>query len=123
VKPCVDCTAEGVTTQRKTPHPGPRCVTHHRAKRADRRDAAWEQRILATYGITAEEYWRIYELQGGCCYICQRATGVRKRLSVDHCHETGLVRGLLCTLCERGVRAVSAGVWPTRRRRDRKEGR
>lgn len=58
---------------------------------------------MATYGITAEEYWAIYEHQGGCCYICQRATGVRKRLSVDHCHETGRVRGLLCTGCNRNV--------------------
>lgn len=59
---------------------------------------------MATYGITAEQYWQIYEFQGGCCYICQRAKGTgRKRLSVDHCHETGLVRGLLCHPCNRDV--------------------
>lgn len=55
------------------------------------------------YGISADEYWEIYEFQGGTCAICQRATGVRKRLSVDHCHETGAVRGLLCQKCNRDV--------------------
>ena len=55
------------------------------------------------YGLTAEEYWKIYEYQGGCCYICRRATGASKRLSVDHCHETGIVRGLLDTPCNRNV--------------------
>lgn len=56
-----------------------------------------------TYGITEEEYWEIYEHQEGYCYICRRANGRRKRLSVDHCHATGMVRGLLCTSCNRNV--------------------
>lgn len=102
-KPCVDCTDEGITTKRKAPHPGPRCATHHRAKRRVRTAATWAQRIWETYGITEEEYWLIYEYQGGKCHICQRATGARKRLSVDHCHATGTVRGLLCTACNRNV--------------------
>jgi len=100
---CKDCVREGIKTIRKAPHPGPRCVTHHRAQKAKRSSMSWEARLLATYGITAEEYWKIFEFQGGKCYICERATGARKRLSVDHCHETGRVRGLLCTGCNRNV--------------------
>ena len=113
-KRCKDCVAEGIdprgsrklATKRdgKTLQPGPRCVTHHRARRASTRDMAWERRLLATYGITAEEYWAIYEFQGGCCYICRRAKGTgRKKLSVDHDHKTGFVRGLLCGPCNRDV--------------------
>ena len=46
----------------------------------------------------------IYKVQGGCCHICERAKGTgRKRLSVDHCHKTGIVRGLLCGPCNRDV--------------------
>jgi hypothetical protein len=57
---------------------------------------ALEQR----YGITRDDYWELYHSQGGHCYICQRATGTgRKRLTVDHDHKTGLVRGLLCSTC------------------------
>ncbi|AZS08262.1 endonuclease VII [Mycobacterium phage IronMan] len=100
-KPCVDCTAEGITAKRKTPHPGPRCATHHRAKKRERSAGTWEARIIATYDITADEYWRIYEFQGGRCYICQRANGKHKRLSVDHDHKTGIIRGLLCTMCNK----------------------
>ncbi|WP_237075950.1 endonuclease VII domain-containing protein [Mycobacteroides abscessus] len=59
---------------------------------------------MKTYGITAEQYWAIYEYQGGCCWICRRAKGTgSKRLSVDHDHKTGYVRGLLCSPCNRGV--------------------
>jgi hypothetical protein len=64
---------------------------------------SWETRIWLTYGITSTEYWEIYEYQQGACYICRRATGRYKKLSVDHCHETGLVRGLLCQPCNRNV--------------------
>lgn len=103
MKPCVDCSTEGITTKRKTPHPGPRCATHHRAKRFDRRNYSHARHIGETYGITTEEYWFIYEYQGGTCAICQRATGARKKLSVDHSHVTGMVRGLLCQKCNRDV--------------------
>lgn len=111
VKRCCDCVAEGITTKRKLaqtragkPVPGPRCSTHHRAKRAAGRDTAWERRLIATYGITAAEYWAIYEFQDGRCYICRRATGTgRRRLSVDHCHSSGVVRGLLCAHDNRDV--------------------
>ncbi|AQT28460.1 endonuclease VII [Mycobacterium phage Pistachio] len=102
-KPCVDCTAEGLVNRRKAPHPGPRCATHHRAKKAQRKTVTQEQRWMDVYGITADEYWAIYEFQGGKCYGCRRANGKRKRLSVDHDHETGIVRGLLCTACNRNV--------------------
>ncbi len=96
-KRCIDCEAEGIATSRKAGYPGPRCYTHNKAQKSSRRKLTQEQRWLKVYGITAEEYWKIYEYQGGVCYICRRATGKgRRKLSVDHCHETGIVRGLLC---------------------------
>lgn len=54
---------------------------------------------MERYGITPEQYWALYEAQGGSCYICQRATGKTKKLAVDHDHKTGYVRGLLCGPC------------------------
>lgn len=107
---CVDCIKDGVTNVRKPattragkPVPGKRCVTHHRSRRKSTSEANWERRMIATYGINAEEYERILKFQGGVCYICRRANGARKRLSVDHCHTTGFVRGLCCGPCNRDV--------------------
>jgi hypothetical protein len=108
-KRCVDCVAEGITTNRKPalwkgkPVPGSRCSTHHRARRGQTRDLSWERRLIQTYGITAEEYWQIYEFQQGRCYICGRGKGARKRLAVDHDHATGMVRGLLDQPCNRNI--------------------
>jgi hypothetical protein len=60
------------------------------------------------YGITEAEYWKIHAVQGGVCFICQRATGATKRLSCDHDHKVekvlgvrASVRGLLCLGCNR----------------------
>lgn len=102
-KRCKDCLEQGITTKRKAPHPGPRCATHHRAKRKDRRNYTHAGHILELYGLTAEEYQTIYDFQGGTCAICQRARGIRRKLSVDHCHTTGEVRGLLCSTCNSKV--------------------
>lgn len=102
-KVCKDCLAENITTKRKAPHPGPRCATHWRAKKRDRRNYTHSGHIMELYGITSEEYQRVYEYQNGTCAICQRARGIRKKLSVDHDHVSGEVRGLLCQKCNRDV--------------------
>jgi hypothetical protein len=102
-KRCIDCVDEGVLTSRKAAYPGPRCATHHRARKTKRKSTNQEQRWMSTYGITADEYWAIYRYQLGKCFVCERATGARKALSVDHCHATGIVRGLLCSTCNSRV--------------------
>ena len=100
---CKDCLDEGITTNRPAPHPGPRCATHFRLQKRTRSEGAWAKRIEETYGLSVEEYYAIHEAQGGRCYICQRANGSVRRLAVDHDHDTGLVRGLLCKPCNRNV--------------------
>lgn len=100
---CVDCRAEGVNNSRPVKPPGPRCATHARQRREIRRSSDRARRLRAVYDISLEEYAAILEYQGGACYICRRAKGIRKALSVDHNHETGDVRGLLCTSCNKNV--------------------
>lgn len=54
------------------------------------------------YGITVEQYEEILQYQKGVCAICGKPPKEgHARLSVDHCHKTGLLRGLLCWLCNR----------------------
>lgn len=58
--------------------------------------AAHASRTKAVFGIDAAEYERILAVQGGRCAICQQKPNT-KRLAVDHDHDTGAVRGLLCS--------------------------
>lgn len=51
------------------------------------------------YGISVADYESMRAAQCGRCAIC----GDEKRLSVDHCHSTGVVRGLLCSSCNLGL--------------------
>lgn len=57
---------------------------------------------LAQYGLTEETYFEILKTQGGTCALCDRPPG-DKHLAVDHCHTTGVVRGILCGWCNRGL--------------------
>lgn len=66
-------------------------------------EAARDKRLQRLYGITADEYDRILVGQKGVCFICQRPPKTI-RLSVDHDHATGWVRGLLCNRCNRMLR-------------------
>ena len=52
------------------------------------------------YGITLDDYNKMWTDQAGCCAICgTHQSTLNKSLSVDHCHTTGIVRGLLCNPC------------------------
>ncbi len=51
------------------------------------------------YGITQDQYEILSKKQSGLCAICKRNTP----LCVDHNHQTGAIRGLLCNLCNRGI--------------------
>ena len=54
--------------------------------------------LKSKYGITLEEYNVLLEKQNGVCYICKQ-TSDTKKLAVDHNHETGENRKLLCGKC------------------------
>lgn len=64
-------------------------------------------RLKSIYGITIDQYDTMLAAQGGGCAICDRKdSGIPQRAGrrdcafhVDHCHETGEVRGLLCRAC------------------------
>lgn len=58
---------------------------------------------LKRFGLTIEEFNALADAQGGVCAICGGPPQKNKSLAVDHCHETGIVRGLLCQKCNRAI--------------------
>lgn len=59
------------------------------------------------YGITIEDYNRMFDHQKGRCAICKKhQSELNKRLHIDHNHDTGKVRGLLCSWCNAYVVTV-----------------
>ncbi len=68
-----------------------------------------KQHSLRQFGITVEEYDFLVGLQNSLCTICDKPEtqlnkkGTPRDLSVDHCHKTGRIRGLLCASCNLGI--------------------
>jgi len=61
---------------------------------------AWARRLWDNYKLTPDMWQKIFDYQGGVCYICGRPEPVAgRRLAVDHSHLDGLIRGLLCSKC------------------------
>lgn len=59
-----------------------------------------DRHLRKAYGIGLDEYRSMLAEQDGRCAICRRPeSDFTKSLSVDHCHETGRVRSLLCGRC------------------------
>lgn len=57
-------------------------------------------RLKCTFGITLKDYHTILKDQNNGCAICGTKTpGGQGKFHVDHCHDTGKVRGLLCNRC------------------------
>ena len=58
-----------------------------------------EGHLRRKYGMTQAQYELRLREQGGGCAVCGRAPKPGKSLHIDHDHETGHVRGLLCFKC------------------------
>lgn len=67
-----------------------------------------QRNIKTIFGLSEADYEYLMQKQGGVCAICgkpetARLRGKTKRLAIDHCHETGRIRGLLCSMCNRAL--------------------
>lgn len=104
-----------------------KCLSEYEMRRRDQNpDVALNAHLKRKFGITLADYTALLIAQGGVCAICgqpptvalgipsrRQGRAVRPRLVVDHNHETGAVRGLLCSPCNRGIGFLgdtSAGV-------------
>ena len=90
------------------------CTGHsparQRATRIANKDRFKGYSLTRDYGISFEDYSVLLRKQNGKCAICGRPDGDErgnnngsKSLAVDHDHETNEVRGLLCSMCNKGI--------------------
>ena len=88
-------------------------AAHNREWRKKNKEHVKNQRLLKQYDMTLEEYKQMAEQQNGVCAICggpptlmMGGSGTKEQyrlLDVDHDHNTGAIRGLLCNKCNRGI--------------------
>lgn len=94
-----------------------KCLSEYEMRRRDQNpDIELNAHLKRKFGITLADYKAMLVAQGGVCAICgepptialgiptrRQGRAVRPRLVVDHNHETGEIRGLLCAPCNRGI--------------------
>lgn len=91
----------------KTTHGNGLCVNCYHNKRAkdnpDKYKKYQRMRLLkGTHGLTLDDYDGMLEKQNYGCAICGESNGNRV-MFVDHDHETGKIRGLLCARCNSAI--------------------
>ena len=94
---CKSCMTIKTSKYQKTPRGK---EVHHRYCSSDKfKKVCRIADLKRHYGITIDEYDRLFESQGGKCAICNTEDNGGKRFYVDHNHNSGIVRGLLCINC------------------------
>lgn len=66
--------------------------------------------IKKKYKITEDDWNKMFEAQGKTCAICGEVNSVG-HWATDHCHESGKIRGILCSKCNVGIGIFKDDVW------------
>lgn len=104
---CVECNKDRAR-ERWNREPGykDKWLAQRRAAYATEKGRAYQRQrqLLRNYGLTQAAYDAMLQDQGYSCAICGvEAEQVKRGLNVDHDHDTGRVRALLCPECNRGL--------------------
>ena len=114
---CRECGANFDTTPRGGEHYGQQYCSAHRPRTAAQTAAGWRKAhperalehirrgsLKRNYGITLEQARSLYAAQGGKCALCLSPVPFDGRgRAIDHDHETGKVRGILCQPCNQAL--------------------
>ncbi len=86
----------------KNPEYEERRKANQRRRYKDEPERRWHA-TLKKFGLVPEQYEELLSSQGFVCAICLKQDPLGRRLAVDHCHTTGKIRGLLCSLCNTAI--------------------
>ncbi len=98
---CKKCNAE-VYAKKSAENPG-KFKAISKEYRRTHPDSMRKSDLKRNYGMTIEQYNQMFVSQNGSCLICGKQNLTNKHLNVDHNHQTGKVRGLLCQFCNTGL--------------------
>lgn len=88
-------------TMKSTPESKAKNAEHSKAWQQSHPEWYARRHRRVTYGLSQEQFDELQAKQEGACAICHKP--FTKRICVDHDHETGAVRGLLCNPCNSGI--------------------
>ena len=104
-KPCQNIIEQKRRHKRLATEPGHAAVLRKRANKwsAKNRKKLQGYKLKYKFGITASQRNKMIHEQNGLCAICDEDLSTSFRVSVDHNHKTGKVRGILCNNCNLGL--------------------
>jgi hypothetical protein len=101
---CKECAREDCKLWRqRNPHKQKNSTVNWQISNPDKYKTLRFNSDLKRYGLTIKSYKVLVDKQAGVCAICGESETTFARLSVDHCHISGRIRGLLCNNCNRGI--------------------
>lgn len=113
VAPCIKCRITQVVTSDRGGKPSATrgmcqsCRNRYYRVERQKRDIpssnTREHRLQTKYGIGEAEFALLWKHQDGKCGCCGKSFYSPPAAKVDHDHETGVIRGLLCFHCNTGI--------------------
>ena len=102
--PLCECHGEPMyrRSDKRKRNPGWRCSIKHQEYRERHKYNSKVSHLKRAYGLTPEDFEAMIQSQDGCA-ICHDDLKIFMETHVDHCHDSGKVRGLLCGNCNRGL--------------------
>lgn len=110
-KPLDDFAADGRRANKRRAECKLCWAAYKRARYAvdpDEKEKAAERHRMRTYGIDRDAWNKLFDAQQGKCPTCDNVLKRDRTTHVDHCHKTGLIRGLLCGPCNTSLGAIEA---------------
>jgi hypothetical protein len=78
-------------------------LEHNRRWRDTNKERSKQRVRLKRYGLVREDFDSLLASQGGTCAVCKTAEPRGNGWCIDHCHQAGDVRGILCNNCNTAI--------------------